>query len=157
MKTIRPQDISEQINLDITNDLNSRLTRERLKKAEVRVLEKMDQIKNRETLKGDSPAKGGRWNNVYNREYARRKKGGRRSPVTLRQNKKRIEQTQILPGKSGSKLAFRDGKAGQIFFYHDSGTARGGKYRQVYPDSDNQVPNELDVIAENEVFRILNE
>ena len=104
--------------------------------------------------RGVSPADGGRWNNVYNRQYANKEKGGRRSPVTLRQNRERIEQTDTVKGSKGSKLTFRDGKAGQIFFLHDSGEARGGKIRQIYPDNDKQVPEELDATALNEVFKI---
>lgn len=139
---------------DIRQDLKRAFSKDNLQRAEVKVLEGMDKIKNRETQQGKSPADGGRWNNTYNRQYARRQKGGRRSPVTLRNSRERIEQTETVKGKSGSKLTFRNGKMGQIFYLHDRGEARGGKYRQIYPDSDAQVPEELDAIALKEVHKL---
>lgn len=157
MATVSASDLGEQILNDINNDIEQSLTRENLSKAERKVLEKMDDIKNRETQQGKSPAEGGRWNNVYNRQYAQRKKAGRRSPVTLRQNRERIEQTDIQSGSKRSTLSFRDGKMGQVFYLHDQGEAKGGKFRQIYPYNDKQVPEALDITAENAVFKLLNE
>ncbi len=59
---------------DIQADIKQSLSEKRLQAAEVKVLEKMDEIKNRESLRGASPAKGGRWDNQYSRQYANREK-----------------------------------------------------------------------------------
>lgn len=155
VETVTPSQLASRINEDIQQDIDKSLSRKNLKGAEVKVLEKMDEIKNRETLSGKSPADGGRWNNTYNRQYANRKKGGSQSPVTLRQNQERIEQTEIQSSSKRSTMSFRDGKIGQIFYLHDQGEARGGKFRQVYPGTDKEVPEELDITAENAVFTIL--
>lgn len=142
---------------DIIQDIGSKMTKSNLQTVEKAVLEQMDDIKNKKTQQGQSPAKGGRWNNRYNRQYANREKGGRRSPVTLRNREERIEKTNVEEGKRGSTIRFRDRKAGEIFFYHDSGTAKGRKFRQVYPDNDNQVPQALDMTAEEKLHEILRE
>jgi len=155
IRTITASQLADEINRDIQSDINKSLTRQNLGRAERKVLEKMNIIKNRETLQGKSPAKGGRWNNVYNRQYARRKKGGRRSPVTMRQNEENIEQTNIQSSKKRSTLSFRDGKMGQVFYLHDQGEAKGGKFRQIFPYNDKQVPKELTITAENAVFKLL--
>lgn len=144
-----------EIGNDIERDITFKLTDKKLRNAEVKVLKRMDEIKNQQTQQGKSPAEGGRWNNVYNRQYANRRKGGRRSPVTLRDRKERIEETTTSSNGDRSELRFRDREAGNIFFMHDSGTARGGKYRQIYPDSDAQVPEELDQAAEQAIDEIL--
>lgn len=155
--TVRADQFADRLASDIQSDIESKMTRKRLKVAEQRVLEHMDEVKNRESLQGKSPAKGGRWNNVYNRQYANRKKQGRLSPVTLRQRRNRIEDTQVQSSSKRSTLSFRDGKIAQIFRLHHTGQAKGGKIRQVYPKRDKEVPESLDQIAENAVFRILNE
>lgn len=144
-----------EIENDIKRDLQFKLTDKNLRNAEVKVLKRMDEIKNQQTQQGKSPAEGGRWNNLYNRQYANRRKGGRRSPVTLRDRKQRIEETTTSSSDDGSELRFRDREAGNIFYLHDSGTARGGKHRQIYPDSDAQVPEELDRAAEQAIDEIL--
>lgn len=148
---------------DIQQDLKSKLTRKNLEKAEVKVLEKMDEIKNQETLKGKSPAKGGKWINFYSERYARERKG-RKSPVTLRKDGfaqtlgNTIEKTKIISARKRSSLRFQSIDAGEIHWINHTGNYTGTKKpRQIYPESDEQVPKELDTVAENEVFNILNE
>lgn len=142
----------------IQADIKSNLTRDKLQEAEKDVLKKMDEIKDRQTSAGKSPAHNGRWNNRYNRQYANREKGGRRSPVTMRRNKSStsIERTRIIGKKDKSTLKFEDRRKGVIFNLHHSGRAKGKKFRQIYPNKDSEVPKALDETAENAVFRLLN-
>lgn len=143
---------------DIQNDIRARLNEEALEGAERRILEKMDTIKNRQTRQGKSPARGGRWDNTYSSEYARRRKGGRRSPVTLRDRREDIEDTRVTKGSKWSELRFENRRKGVVFGYHNKGinySRKGFTKRQVYPETDKQVPESLDEFAENAVYRIL--
>jgi len=148
---------------DVLSDLRGSLTPKNLDKAAAKTAEKMDEVKNRETQRGKSPAEGGRWDNRYNRDYARRQ-GKPRSPVTLRSAARRntIERTFIQTGanKGGfAKLRFKDKRKGVIFGYHDRGIRypkKGFTQRQIYPETDKQVPADVDATAENQIFRILN-
>lgn len=141
----------------IMSDIRGKLTRKQLQKAEKRVLNEMDEIKNQKTKAGESPAKNGRYNNTYSKQYADKVKGGRRSPVTMRRtpSSTSIERTTITTGRDKSTLKFKNREKGVIFNYHQTGTARGGKYRQIYPENDNQVPKRLDMVAEDAVYDIL--
>lgn len=146
------------IKQDIEQDIQRKLSEDNIDTAEKRILEKMDQIKNRETRQGKSPAKGGRWDNTYNRQYANRRKGGRRSPVTLRDRREDIEDTRVQKTGKWSELRFQNRRKGVVFGYHDKGvnySQKGFTKRQVYPDADNQVPESLDEFAENAIFRLL--
>lgn len=143
---------------DIQADIKNSLTKEAREGAEKKILLKLDEIKNRQTRMGKSPARGGRWDNVYNRQYANRRKGGRRSPVTLRDQREDIEDTRVTKGGKWSELRFENRRKGIIFGYHDDGInypRKGFTKRQVYPETDKQVPESLDEFAENAVYRIL--
>lgn len=119
-------------------------------------LEAMDDIKDLQTQNGRSPAKGGRWNNSYSPEYAKRQ--GRRSPVTLRSNRgsQSIERTTIVDKGAGAKrLKFTDREKGKIFKLHQDGTAKGQKIRQVYPENESQIPAEANKAAQIKLNEII--
>lgn len=120
-----------------------------------KALSKMDQIKNKETRSGRSPAVMGEWNNRYNAEYAKRQKGGSTSPVTLRNKKSSIERTHIITGGSGGSLNFTDSRKAKIFKFHQDGTAKGGKIRQIYPETIAELPKEVTDTIINGVRKIL--
>jgi hypothetical protein len=82
------------------------------------------------------------YNNVYSDQYAKRKKGGKLSPVTLRDEQYRIERAQIgLIGNNGAEITFPE--FAEIFYYHHTGTATGGKTRSIFPKSEDSVPFEV--------------
>lgn len=146
---------------DIQADIRKSLSEERVEGAERKILEKMDQIKNQKTRQGQSPAKNGRWVNYYSRRYARQEKG-RTTPVTLRKDgtnqraRNTIEDTHVVKSGKWSELRFRNREAGRIHWVNHTGYYDGNvKPRQIYPESDNQVPESLDEFAENAVYRIL--
>lgn len=120
-----------------------------------KALKKMDQIKNKETRSGRSPAVMGDWNNRYNTKYARREKGGSTSPVTLRNKKSSIEKTSISVVGKGGSLNFTDSRKARIFQFHQDGTAKGGKTRQIYPETIAELPNEVTETIINGVRKIL--
>jgi len=86
------------------------------------------------------------YDNVYSDQYAKRKKGGKLSPVTLRDQQFRIERAQIgLIGNNGAEITFPE--FADIFYYHHSGTAKGGKTRSIFPKSEDSVPIEINDLA----------
>jgi len=127
-------------------------------------LERMDDLKDVQTQRGRSAAKGVSWSNdasKYSKEYA--KKQGRRSPVTLRSNKgsRSIERTQIKDKGSGKKRLIFTGTtssgedADRVFYMHDRGTAKGNKTRQIYPRDNKQIPDEAMTAARIKLQEIL--
>lgn len=116
------------------------LSKENTDKVLRMALAKMDDIKDKKTRAGKSPAKGGDWNNRYDPQYAIREKGGKRSPVTLRNNTRSIEKTKTVIRKSQGALKFVNPERAKIFKYHNDGTATGKKKRQIYPNTWNEAP-----------------
>jgi hypothetical protein len=144
----------------LRTDLASKFTRKKRRAAERAILDAVDEDKNTRTRRGKNLPRA-RYNNRYVKRYADREKGGRRSPVTLRNNTNSIEQTKVvsLGGNKGSELRFRNRRKGRIFKFHDAGinySRKGNTKRQVYPDNVGQVPKAYDEAAYNNVFKILN-
>jgi len=85
-------------------------------------LERLDDIKDRDTMRGRSPVAGARWDNEYSDEYARKRKGGRKGPVILRDGKRDIERTDIKSrGTNTKSLEFINPKKAEVFQYHQDG------------------------------------
>jgi len=137
---------------DIQQDLERSFSPSSCRKAENVALKRIDTLKNKATRSGKTMAVGGRYNNQYNRQYAQREKGGRRSPVTLRNTTNSIEETKIIKNKESSSLKFVNRNKGVIFNLHDEGKAKGSKHRQVYPHQDSQVPKEIDKMVERSLL-----
>lgn len=147
---------------DIRRDINRALSEKKLQGVEEKALDKMDEIKNRQTRQGESPAKGGRWVNFYSKRYAENEKG-RVTPVTLRKDgtnqrlRNSIEKTHTVNVKNGTELRFRSREAARIHWINHTGNYKGNKKpRQIYPENDKQVPKEIDTIVNREIFRLLN-
>lgn len=152
MPSLNVGEILEKRVSDKVKALSKQNTDKVLRKA----LSKMDEIKNKKTKSGSSPAKNGEWDNRYNVRYANREKGGKRSPVTLRKESRSIERTSQSIKSSKGTLKFVNKEKAKIFKYHNDGTATGKKTRQIYPNSWNEAPeirkliiNELKKIWEN--------
>jgi len=125
--------------MDVVDQIRSP---EILDKAAMAGIKKMDEVKNRETRRGRSPVRSnGIWNNRYNKEYAKKRKGGKRSPVTLRDGNRRIEDTNKTVKSGVGTLTFTDQQAGRIFKIHDDGAY--GKIRQIYPRNNDQLPDDV--------------
>lgn len=124
----------------------SKFSDEKLKAASVVAAKTMDKIKNKETKEFKSPAIGGVWQKPYNANYAK-KQGKGLNDVNLRANKpkrlKSIEKTNIKVIGKKAVLAFNDSRKGEIFELHQTGRAKGGKVRQIYPETNQEVPNEV--------------
>ena len=77
------------------------------------------------------------YNNIYSAQYAKRRKAGQRSPVTLRDTKMSIEKyvvTASTRSDIGSTIELpSDPDRAKIFRFHHEGTARGGKTRSIFP------------------------
>lgn len=75
--------------------------------------------------------------NQYNELYAMLKKGGRISPVTLRDEKYSIEKFVVSPKKGtggGARIELpSDTQRATILRFHHEGKARGGKVRSIFP------------------------
>ena len=137
--------LSEQIKRDIER---------RLKKIDLAFVAQnsaqlMDKIKNENTKQYKSPAVNGRYDKPYNRKYAKRK-GVSPNAVDMRSPGSRsIERTKIRATKASDNssarayIAFRDKPKGVIFNLHQTGEAKGGKVRQIYPKGQKQVPKEI--------------
>lgn len=103
--------------------------------------------KMKEYTKSPPPPSGIAYNNTYNKDYAKRK-GVPVSPVTMRNKKKRIERTvgSAITAKGG-KVEFENANekidsknsqsptVGEVFYWHHTGEAKGGKTRQLFPYS----------------------
>lgn len=86
-------------------------------------------------------------NDDYDAEYseshanARRRKGLQTGRVDLRMKTRRIEQTRVqTTGGSKGKTSIRFNDGGEIFNYHDKGTAKGSKTRSIWPKSPESIP-----------------
>jgi CO/xanthine dehydrogenase Mo-binding subunit len=81
--------------------------------------------------------------NNYSLPYARRKKQGSISPVTLRGDRREIENTVVHKQTNSGTIKFNDSDAGRIFNYHHRGIAKGGKTRSVFPKTPQSVPDSV--------------
>jgi hypothetical protein len=96
------------------------------------------------------------FDNTYTENYARRAKGGARSPVTLRNQRRRIEQTNISnPTRNSSRIAFNDDEGGRIFKLHHEGRARGGRVRSIWPKQLASIPIDTRGLAVQKAKEVL--
>ena len=91
--------------------------------------------------------------NQYSRRYAARRKGGRITPVTLRDEKYSIEKFVVSPKRGasgGARIELpSDTERATILRFHHEGTARGGKVRSIFPKQAESVsPDIRDRIVE---------
>jgi len=85
--------------------------------------------------------------NTYNARYAA-SRGKAITPVTLRDQKKRIERYAVSTSKSGAVIELKeDRQMGVIFGYHHTGKARGGKVRSIFPKTVASVPEDIRDLA----------
>jgi len=109
-------------------------------------LERMDDVKDRDTMRGTSPVVGATWHNEYSDEYARKKKGGRKGPVILRDGTRDIERTVITnQGARGKALEFLNKDKARIFQRHQDGINYrkvGFRRRKIYPENMEEAPQE---------------
>ena len=92
------------------------------------------------TAKGTSWA-GAEYDNTYSDQYAKRAKGGSRTPVTLRGRNTNIEGAIVVGGRSEASIRFA--QQGKIFKYHHDGTSKGGKVRTIFPKRTAHIPDEV--------------
>ena len=123
----------------------AKITQAKLNEAAIIAAKEMDRVKNEQTKRFKSPAKGGTWVNTYNAKYAKSQKKGINT-VNLRRNKPKsnsMEKTTINVIGKKAVISFQDAKKGVIFNYHHKGTATGRKKRQIYPTNLAQVPDSV--------------
>jgi hypothetical protein len=85
--------------------------------------------------------------NEYNAKYAARR-GKKISPVTLRDQKKRIERYAVTTSKSGAVIELKEDRDMAIIFgYHHTGNARGRKVRSIFPKTVASVPEDIRDLA----------
>lgn len=116
-----------------------------------------EEIKNRMLNNTESGRAFGNdpYNNLYNAGYAR-KKGVARSPVTLRDKKKRIEKYVVTTGGKGATIELSsDREMAVIFGYHHTGKARGGKVRSIFPKQVSSVPADVKDMSQELVWEVL--
>jgi len=106
------------------------MTRDNLQRIEERFLEEADKLKNQNTKSGTPPSDRSIYIRPLSKQYAR--KTGK-SFANMRGQTNNIVKTTILGGQYSSTLKFTDSKSAVIFNYHDKGTAKGGKKREIYP------------------------
>ena len=97
------------------------------------------------------------YNNTYSQKYADKKKGGQLSPVTIRDEEKRIEQRVVGRDKAKKKATvfFQDQEFSIVLRYHHEGTAKGNKIRSLFPKTAKAVPFEIREIALKRAGRML--
>ena len=130
------------------------LSPDEMKDAALTMSQEIDRDKNEKTLSGQSPAENGEWDNVYSDKYAK-SRNKPTSPVTLRDQMRRIEQTEFIPVDGDAIQTIftgepdeRDGLSpAKIFQLHQSGR-NWGRRRQIYPESVDQVPEEFKIQAQ---------
>lgn len=95
------------------------------------------------------------YDNLYNSQYAKRK-GTARSPVTLRNKKKRIEKYVVTKSNRGATIELAsDREMAVIFGYHHTGKARGGKVRSIFPKQVASVPSDVKDLSQELVWEYL--
>jgi len=114
----------------------------------------MDTIKNDKTLGGESPAGDDKWYQPYSEDYATRKRKST-TPVTLRDELRRIESTFNEVQQYGVDMVFTDSDFSRIAKWHNDGSARGGKIRQIYPENYNELPQEIKALIPTLIKRAL--
>lgn len=92
------------------------------------------------------------YDNTYSQNYAKRKKGGKSSPVTLRDESLSIERATVTK----NTISFPDSQKGYIFKLHHEGRAKGGKTRSIFPKSAKSVGEQIKLKALSEVKGVLN-
>lgn len=84
-----------------------------------------------------------RFNRVYQKKYAksREKAGFQVAHTDLQREKKRIKNT-FIQAQDGAVISFKED--GHIFELHQTGKARGGKIRSIFPQSgDASIPADI--------------
>lgn len=90
---------------------------------------------------------------VYTAPYAKRAKQGRRAPVNLRGDNLTIETAQVRPDIDRATIAFA--KDSRILKYHDTGKARGGRMRTIFPKRLSQIPVDIRLTAQESAGEVL--
>lgn len=137
----------------IISRVKSRLTRGNLEEIEEKVLQKADLLKNQNTQIGKAPSDRSIYIRPLSKQYAKRT--GKRY-ANMRGKTNNIEKTTIVKGGDSSSLRFTDSESAVIFNYHDKGTAKGGKKREIYPKQAQFIDPELRKVMINELKVLLN-
>lgn len=104
-------------------------------------------------MKDNTLAGIGFGNDRYDNEYVpkykayRRKQGLPEAPVTMRANKRRIENTKIeVTSGSGSTIKFEDPDMAKVFKYHHDGIVynkAGLRMRSIFPKQFESMPQDI--------------
>jgi hypothetical protein len=89
----------------------------------------------------------------YTPAYAKRRKQGRLKPVTLRDKDLSLETANVVYDGLGGLISFVS--KGDIFRYHNDGTAKGGRMRSIFPKRVSSVPKIVKRTAQREGRRVL--
>jgi hypothetical protein len=90
-----------------------------------------------------------RYDNEYTPKYRvyRKRQGLPEAPVTMRANKRRIENTRIeVTSGEGSTIRFEDPDMGKVFKYHHDGiqySKAGLRMRSIFPKGVESVPADI--------------
>ena len=108
----------------------------------VEAIETMNRIMIENTDMGKSGATGGEYVNTYSERYAKAE-GRPLSPVTLQSTRgNRSKRTAgAIPLRAGAQVGFAQNS--EILELHSKGEAKGGKKRQMFPESVQQFPDEV--------------
>jgi hypothetical protein len=90
---------------------------------------------------------------IYTAPYAKRAKQGKRAPVNLRGENLSIETAQVRAQTDRATIGFA--KDSRILKYHDTGRARGGRMRTIFPKRLSQIPVETKLIAQESAGEVL--
>lgn len=105
------------------------------------------QIKER-TRRGQPLPSGGRWDTPYNKRYSERHS---KSTVNLRLSGQSMNN--LRSRTMGAKRVGIQGN--QLLRMHNDGTAKGGKRRQIAPETHEQVPRQMRSMIKFKVKEIL--
>jgi hypothetical protein len=78
---------------------------------------------------------------TYSKRYANRRKGGSLKPVTLRDKDFALETANVAFDGKGGMISFQS--KGNIFRFHNDGTAKGEKMRSIFPKRIESVPKSV--------------
>lgn len=137
----------------IISKIKSKLTRDNLERVEEKVLRKADTLKNQNTRVGKAPSDRSIYIRPLSKKYAKRTG---KTYANMRGRTNNIEKTTITSDNNSSTLRFADSGSAVIFNYHDKGTAKGGKKREIYPKQAQFIDPELRSTMVNELKALLN-
>jgi hypothetical protein len=109
------------------------------------------------------PFAGQQYDSKYGKRHAKARSniGLQTGAVDLRYKKTGITQQrklvdEIIESKKAAGIGFANAKDSLIFYYHHSGTAKGGKIRKIFPELWRHVPTTITTAMTRRIERVFN-